>query len=339
MPSADRYLIADAINDYRIEVGDKRVSRDSIAARLNNVLDFLSATDRVEATCDRAAELIEPMREWLTELPVVARRKDGSTGASRPRTQASVEEAVLQFKAALNHAHRRGHVETAPTFQTRTRRQLSQKRMTRCTIDELADMLIWVSDPRWKRRGAIHAFFIGTICTLARPNAVMDINVRPDRGQWHGSVLDLNPRGRPQTKKHRPVVGVPTLLRSWLEHVSTDPASNGWLCHHHGQAVRSIGTAWDSMRRELGLPMTREWGPYILRHSLASFARARGASAWDLAGQMGHRMAATTEIYADGTLYETAGSAISSIIADLEQRCPQALRPRCAQLADQTSSA
>lgn len=93
------------------------------------------------------------------------------------------------------------------------------------------------------------------------------------------------------------------------------------------------------MRRELGLPMTREWGSYILPHSLASFARARGAAAWDLAGQMGHRMAATTEIYADGTLYETAGAPISTIIADLEQRCTQALRPRCAQLGANACSA
>jgi integrase len=82
------------------------------------------------------------------------------------------------------------------------------------------------------------------------------------------------------------------------------------------------------MRSEVGFPKGPEWGTYILRHSLANLVRARGATQWDLQGQMGHRVAGTTEIYAAGTLYITAQTALASVLHDLESIAPEALHRR-----------
>ncbi len=61
----------------------------------------------------------------------------------------------------------------------------------------------------------LRRYLIGAICTLARPDALYDISVRPDRQQWHrnASVLDLNPAGRIQTRKNRPAL--PPSHHSW----------------------------------------------------------------------------------------------------------------------------
>jgi integrase len=328
MAHARSYLIADAIADYRLEVGDKRVSADSIAARLNNVLDYLEASDRIAATCDQAAALAEPMREWLAAQPVKSRSKNGTVTKTRPRTAATVEEVLHQFRAALNHAHKRQRIEAPPQFVSRTRREVSPLRLARADVEQIAAMLRWAADPKWKRRGPLHAFLIGSICTLARPNAIVDISTDSGRAQWQGNLLDLNPRGRVQTKKHRPIVPVPATLDRWLGEIQADPKSKGWLCQVAGEPVRSVKTAWDAMRNEVGFPKGPEWGTYILRHSLANLVRARGATQWDLQGQMGHRVAGTTEIYAAGTLYITAQTALASVLHDLESIAPEALHRR-----------
>ena len=59
-----------------------------------------------------------------------------------------------------------------------------------------------------------HAFLVGSICTIARPGMVVDINVAPDREHWWpGSpTLHLNPHGRLQNKKHCALPPVMPLL-------------------------------------------------------------------------------------------------------------------------------
>lgn len=47
-------------------------------------------------------------------------------------------------------------------------------------------------------------------------------------------------------------------------------------------------------------PTGREWRPYVLRHSLATLVRNRGAERWDLEGFMGHHSFSQTETYAIG---------------------------------------
>ena len=52
--------------------------------------------------------------------------------------------------------------------------------------------------------------------------------------------------------------------------------------------MQNVDRAWDTMLTKLGLPMGREWRSYLLRHSLTTLARNRGATKWDLEGFMGH---------------------------------------------------
>ncbi|MFC3581881.1 hypothetical protein [Sphingomonas hylomeconis] len=75
------------------------------------------------------------------------------------------------------------------------------------------------------------------------------------------------------------------------------------------------------MLTKLGMPSGREWRPYVLRHSLATLVRNRGAEKWDLEGFMGHRAGSQTEVYAIGD-FPTVVAALGSIISEIEKLAP-----------------
>ena len=194
-------------------------------------------------------------------------------------------------------------------------------------------MTAYAAEPG-KRRGSLHAFLVGSICTIARPGAVVDINVAPDREQWWpGSpTLDLNPHGRLQNKKHRALVPVLPLLGAWLQAEldgflalpAPERTSRGWLVNYFGRPVQDVDRAWSTMLEELKLPTGREWKPYVLRHSLATLVRNRGAERWDLEGFMGHRASSQTETYAIGE-FPSVQRALTTIIEEIERAAPGSL--------------
>lgn len=67
----------------------------------------------------------------------------------------------------------------------------------------------------------LQRFDILALNTWARPEAVLELRIK---GQidFANSLLDLNPPGRKQTKKHRPVIRLTSNLRGWLEHWAED---------------------------------------------------------------------------------------------------------------------
>lgn len=167
--------------------------------------------------------------------------------------------------------------------------------------------------------------------TLARPGAVVDINVSPDREQWWpgAPTIDLSPPGRTQNKKHRALVPVLPTLDRWLreEYVTfmdlkpADRAGRGWLINYHGRPVQEVDRAWATMLTKLELPKGREWCSYLLRHSLATLARNCGATKWDLEGLMGHSDGSQTKVYAIGEFLSVV-TALTGILADLETLAP-----------------
>jgi len=200
-------------------------------------------------------------------------------------------------------------------------------------IAELAQMLAYAAEPG-RQRGSLHAFLIASICTLARPGAVVDINVAPDREQWWpgAPTIDLNPQGRTQNKKHRALVPVLPTLDRWVRaeyatFMNLEPAARpgrGWLVNYHGRPVQDVDRAWDTMLTTLDMPKGREWRSYLLRHSLATLARNRGATKWDLEGFMGHSDGSQTEVYAIGE-FPSIVTALTGILADLEKLAPGAM--------------
>lgn len=338
MPDADSYLLTDAIADYREEWGDSRPSAESIKARLKHVVDFLEADvehSGLATTCEIAAgtPFIKRFRAWSKERPVTWRNGQGIITKSKPRAPSTTEESVLQLIAALNHAcdATPPRSDARPSYKPLPRKSVSSKRSMRLDVPVLADMLAYASDNR--RRRGLHAFLVASICTIARPDTVVDISTAPQRRQWRpgSATIDLNPAGRQQTKKYRPVLPVLPPLADWLDDtlrladIKGYDRTGGWLVNYYGRPVQGIETAWETMLQKLGLPRDREWEPYILRHSLATMARGRGAKKWDLEGYMGHHASDQVETYAVDDAYSSVVKALTEVLHELDQRSPGAL--------------
>lgn len=333
---ADAYLLADAIADYRLEHADALSSADSIAARLKHVVDYLVAENRAAATCADASSPIfaQRFRTWSAKQPATWRNKQGAVTVSRPRSPATTEESVLQLCAVLNHAVASRRSDARPMYAPIGRKRVTSARRVRVDVPVLADMLAYAAEQK-RRRGTLHAFLVASICTLARPDTVVDISVAPGRRQWwRGSpTIDLNPAGRAQTKKHRPIVPVAAPLADWLlaelaEYEALDKdeqANRGWLVNYFGRPVRDVDRAWDTMLEKLSLPREREWRPYLIRHSMATILRGRSVPKWELAGMTGHGGSDQIETYAVGGLFPNAFKALADVLGEIEQRSPGAL--------------
>ena len=150
---------------------------------------------------------------------------------------------------------------------------------------------------------------IGTAC---RPEAALELTGA--QLDFDDRLIDLNPRGRAQTKKFRPVVKMPDALATVLAN-----APSGRLVTFQGRPVKKINKAWRGMRAAAGLD--EEVNPYSIRHTVARWMRQNGVPAWEVAAQLGHKSRdyRTTELYAafDPAYLENAVRAIDLLFERL----------------------
>jgi integrase len=123
---------------------------------------------------------------------------------------------------------------------------------------------------------------------MARPSAILELQwsqVDFDRRQ-----IDLNPPGRRQTAKKRPVVPVNDDLYFALTEAYAARQSQA-IIERAGEPIRSIKKAFQAASERSGVKAT----PYTLRHTGAVWAAEAGASMAELAQFMGHDDDRTTQ--------------------------------------------
>ncbi len=90
----------------------------------------------------------------------------------------------------------------------------------------------------------MRAFLAILIGTAARPEAALQLTrfqCDLERG-----TINLNPPGRAQTKKRRPILPMADWLRPWIE------AADGHLVAYRGRPVRKIAGAFQTLRDVAG---------------------------------------------------------------------------------------
>lgn len=357
----DVYTVAEAMTDYWLEHGSKQTSAEAIKSRLKLMTRFMD----IEADAGRLVDpfipdhlddrFLERFRHWAKADPIIARKKDEegnwTDGKQRQRSAATVEESIIQLKAALNHAFNSRRTRYVPPLKHKTRDQVTPQRTYRLSIDGIAELLDYsvkgagVYGGHADRLIPLRRYLIGAITTLARPDAVLDMSVIRERGQWMQNErrFALNPEGRLQTKKVRPVVPIVDLLHSWLS------ASDEWLVC--GQRVRfdpkqridiieqyrvaSVKKGWLGAREKLGIP--EGWGPKLLRHSMATILANRRVDLIELEIALGHRpLGKTSSRYAifDPDYLSTIRDGLEDVIADLTRKVGPAIHAKLTQEHD-----
>ncbi len=129
--------------------------------------------------------------------------------------------------------------------------------------------------------------------TGCRGDATLDL--QPFQVDTHMGLINLNPAGRTQTKKFRPIVPLTDFLAAYLGKLPRASHYVNW----HGEQIESVRTTWRKLRQSAGLPAW--FVPKVIRHTVGTELRRRGVKGWDVSGQMGHKKgesSPTTENYA-----------------------------------------
>jgi Phage integrase family len=172
-----------------------------------------------------------------------------------------------------------------------------------------------------RSRHMLH-FLLIAANTLARPAAILDL--APSQFDDAHGLLDLNPAGRVQNKKFRPIIPVTPTLLPWLER---DVGPSCRYVNYRRKPVNSILHMWRLTRSEAGLD--ERVTPYSIRHGLARELRKRRVPTEQISLFLGHRpggSAATTSIYAPygpGFLRD-AVDAVESVMADVRKHLRRA---------------
>lgn len=244
-----------------------------------------------------------------------------------------IARTMSVLSAAIGHARREGVIMAAPLITLSADRigaiiGAPEKPVhRRLDIDELAAFLRAVGGTR--RSAHLHRYVILALTTMGRPDAICELTrAQIDRDM---RVIDLNPPGRRQTKKRRPVVPITDTLAAWLElWDGEDQDLSLPLITHRGKPVANPKRGVRATAIRARLLGAGDWSPeravvpYTLRRSMARLLRTRGLPLDDIAALLGHKSRAhsTTEIYADvdATQMHRARQAIDGVMKEIAAR-------------------
>lgn len=317
--SATQHLLTSAIADYLL-AKEKLPSIGSVRPRLAHIISYLNSSEQQAVTCNAIDdEWVEDFREWAAEIPVVS-----PAGKIRDRAPGTVEASVRQLAAVINLAFKRKDTTHPASFKVLKPADVSRTPTYRSSVDELALMFRYALKPGkdgrpMNARQPLLKFLQVSVITWARPDAALDFSTSPERQQWHSGfrVVDLNPKGRSQTRKHRPQIPVGERAAALIGQ------ADGYFV-----GVETVKTAFSSMLDDLGLPRAGETGMKLIRRSIATLVRRRiGEEHFAQVERMlGHRKSSISDLYAlfDANVLGRALEATNAIIEEIEALTPGA---------------
>jgi len=307
-------LVTRAVLDYLLSK-EGSAGYKATSTRLTHAITFIAETNPA-LTCALADEAwAKRYREWLAKRPVLnsAGEKIGTYSIGH------IEGCIRQLAAAVNAAPGQ-----EAKFKAEQPRVVSKSPVFRASVADLANMFNYCLRPNGRtekiratqmaERANLLRYLRMAVATWARPDAIFEVTAK----QWHAhaGVLDLNPPGRRQTKKHRPRVPIAKQFAPLLT------SGDAYL------PIAVLNSPWVKMRTHLHLPGGREAGPKLIRRSMATLARKRiGEANWRQGEMMlGHVKASVSDIYAlpDPANLGLVLTATESIIDEIEAMAPGA---------------
>lgn len=229
---------------------------------------------------------VERWKAWwgartVAEVTVTEQERFVASLRAEGLSDGYVKRVLAVGKAALNRAWKRGEVQQVPFIHMVAD---AEPYPHRASNEQLAAFLNAIEPPH------LWLYCLIRLNTLCRGDAAREL--QPFQIDFDAGLVHLNPVGRKQTKKRRPVVPLTDTLRKALQASVGSPYVN-W----HGKPVQSVRRAWADARAAAGLPAW--FVPKVLRHTAAVHLRRSGIEGWDVSGMLGHRGSnPTTEVYA-----------------------------------------
>ena len=237
----------------------------------------------------------------------------GGTGPS------GIDRILSVGRAALNRARKWEEIKDVPhifgtlTAEAKRARDPKGRPIAPAELAQLFDAA---------RSRHMLTFLMIAANTLARPGAALDLS--PAQFDVAHSLLDLNPPGRQQNKKFRPIIPVTPTLLPWLKR---EVGKSDRYVSYRRKPVSSILHMWRKTRADAGLDARVT--PYSIRHGMAREMRKRKVPTEQISLFLGHLpegSAATTSIYApyDPDFLVEAKDAIESAMAEVRKHLKRA---------------
>jgi integrase len=184
---------------------------------------------------------------------------------------AGVNRYVGCINAALRWAINEEHITAHPHIIPNDPVPESETRSM--TIEELAALWDAAEEPY------LQAFLMTLMCTLCRHEAAVDL--RCFQCDLRRGTIRLNPEGRVQTKKRRPLILMPDVFRPWVE------VAGVYIVEKRGRPLRSCIIPFRRARDRAKLD--KDVSPKVIRTTMNSLMGVRGVSDFVRGAFMGHR--------------------------------------------------
>jgi hypothetical protein len=185
------------------------------------------------------------------------------------------------LRAALNAAEDDEIIARAPRIPevcTDADKDAAPLRGRLMTTQEIAKLIDQAADLHFLE------YLIGEINTGSRGVTILECDTHGI--DWSYAIFELNPIGRVQTKKYRPIVRIPQTWKPWLEQAPLGP-----LISYNGEPVQSIKKAFRTARKNAGLKPDSDGvgvSTYSIRHSLGRFLEDCGVPLLERSILLGH---------------------------------------------------
>jgi len=204
----------------------------------------------------------------------------------------SVKRIVAIGSAAINMAHKRGDIKHLPhilTVKTPKGQATPPPKGRPLEQDEIIALF------EAAHTDSLRLFLLYGLATGARPDAILDLSLT--RCDIENRLIDLLPRGRNQTTKHRPTIKMPEAIVPLTQKLKSVPHKE-FVIGIGDEPQKSIRTAWRRARTTAKLD--DQVNPYSLRHTIGRWLRQQGVDAWEVSAQLGHKRSGMdiTERYA-----------------------------------------
>jgi integrase len=240
---------------------------------------------------------------------------------------ATISRELGVLRAALYHAQRANLALNVPRIYDVPP---SEPRDRWLIQEEFGDVVKACKSPH------IRLFVLLAAATAGRPEAVLELTWRAI--DFAAGVTKLNPAGRAQTAKRRPIVKMSEEMRTVLLE-ACKARKTEYVIEYGKYPVKSIQKGFRAAAALAGF-QPGEIVPYTLWHTAATWMAQAGVPLWEIAGFLGHsdtRMVERHYAHHHPDFQQRATAALQEKLAGV-QLAPQ-LHPRLAHGARQKAKA
>ena len=257
--------VRELLNGHRLYV-EKLVSAEAELIQIDKILKSAIGDRRLASLVDSDFETLRD--DWTRSGLAI------STVSRRLSTlRSAVRRAVNDRRLPREHAPR------IPEFRTKNDVRAANPKGAVCTPKQLAAIYDATVDPH------LQVLWAALYATAARDGALFDFT-GAQIDHVH-NLIDLNPPGRVQSKKYRPILPIISPFLRW-----TDLFPNGHVILWRGKPLVS---AKSGVRRAVRAGLKKRddevinVNPYSVRHSIGRYMRQHGVETEEISIWLGHR--------------------------------------------------